>query len=486
MHPPELLTPPRRPLPPGRRLLLISHHFPPGQATGALRWQKLASHAAERGWGIDAITVHPDSLASADFTRLAELPEGTRVYGVRVPPDRWARWEDAAHAFLRRVVRRSASPGRSGSSGGSASPAHPAPADADLAWRRDLRWSATPAGALRAYRAWRSFAHEWAWAKEAADAAAAVLEAGVHAAVVTCGPPHMVHLAGRQAAARAGLPFVMDLRDPWSLAPAVTRALGSPLWYRLAERHERRAVADAALVVCNTGALADAMRAAHPAAAERVVAVMNGCDEEPLPPRREDGRFTIAYAGNIYIDRDPRPLLRAAARVAREEGLPPERFGLEFVGHADAFGGVPLVALAEAEGAGGYVTVHPRRPRAEALAMLAKASVLLSLPQGVDLAIPSKVFEYMQFPAWLLALAARGSATEVLLRGSGADVVEPGDEEAIARVLGDRYRRWARGERPRPLNADGRFGRRRQAEVLFAELERIAGESAAVRRGRAA
>jgi hypothetical protein len=113
--------------------------------------------------------------------------------------------------------------------------------------------------------------------------------------------------------------------------------------------------------------------------------------------------------------------------------------------------------------------------------------VLLSLPQGVDLAIPSKVFEYMQFPAWLVALATRGCATERLLRGTAADVVEPGDEDALARVLLDRYRQWARGERPRPVNADGRFSRRRQADLLFDAIEARTGvPSAGARRGRAA
>ncbi|HEX6912096.1 MAG TPA: hypothetical protein VF142_16965, partial [Longimicrobium sp.] len=353
-------------------------------------------------------------------------------------------------------------------------------------WRADLRWSASPRALARAYRAWRAFADEDAWARAAERAARQVVDPAVHRAVVTCGPPHMVHGAGARVARAHGLPLVMDMRDPWSLAPATLRATGSPLWYALAERHERAAVDAAALVVANTAAAAQALRAAHPRAAERVVAVMNGCDDEPLPARREEGRFVVAYAGSIYIDRDPRALFRAAAAVIRETGIGPERFGLEFIGHADAFGGTPLRALAEAEGIGPYVAVHPRRPRGEALQMLAGASVLLSLPQGVDLAIPSKLFEYMQFPAWVLAMADAGSATERLLRGSGADVVAPGDEAALAAALGARLAQWTAGERPSPLNADGRFGRRRQAQSLFDAIEARTGAPGAPRQGRAA
>src|SRR5262245_43125360 len=40
-----------------RRILLFAYHFPPDQVAGALRWQKLATHALDRGWGLDAITL---------------------------------------------------------------------------------------------------------------------------------------------------------------------------------------------------------------------------------------------------------------------------------------------------------------------------------------------------------------------------------------------------------------------------------------------
>ena len=75
---------------------------------------------------------------------------------------------------------------------------------------------------------------------------------------------------------------------------------------------------------------------------------------------------------------------------------------------------------------------------------------------------------------------------ERLLRGTGADVVPPGDEDGVARVLHARLAQWMAGERPRPLNADGRFGRRRQAEILFGEIEARTGAPAVTGRGRAA
>ncbi|MEX2284980.1 MAG: hypothetical protein WEE89_21010 [Gemmatimonadota bacterium] len=447
----------------GPRLLLLSYHFPPGQATGALRWQQLARFAVERGWSIDAITRHPDELPSADFSRLAQLPDGVRVFGVRSAVDGVRRWEDRLVGWRNRARAASAAPDKDRAL------ASVAPSKApELAWRNQLRWSLTPGGLRRAYHAWRFFQEEWTWARAAQREAIALFQG--HDAIASCGPPHMPHIAARNVARHHGVPYIVDMRDPWSLAPAVPMPVGTPFWYRLAEGYEGSAIRDAALVVVNTGLHATELRKLYPEAAQRIMPIMNGCDEDRVEPQQSD-RFLISYAGNIYIDRDPRFLFRAAARFLREEGLSPAQVGIELIGHVDQFGGVPIRQLAEHEGIGEFLEVHPRLPRGEALALMARAAVLVSLPQEVDLAIPSKVFEYSQFPAWMLALARTGSATEEVLRGSGADVVSPDDEDAIVATLRRRWQQYKTSGRPQPINADGRFNRSRQAALLFDAIE---------------
>jgi glycosyltransferase involved in cell wall biosynthesis len=294
---------------------------------------------------------------------------------------------------------------------------------------------------------------------------------------MACGPPHWAdHLAAARIARRAGLPFAMDLRDPWSLVERLPSSLASPVWLWRSRRDEQRSLRQAELVVMNTEGARDAMRALHPTASDRIEAVMNGVDGEPLPApapgeQDDDGAFVAAYAGTVYLDRDPSGLFRAAARVVEEQGLSPARFRIEFMGEA------PEAEIARAAAAAGipdHVVVHPRGTRDEASAFLERAALLLSLPQDSHLAVPSKIFEYMRFPAALLALAAPGSATAILLRDSEADVVDPGDVDGIAEVLARRFREFAAGKRPSPLAGDPRFGRRRQADHLFDRIERLA------------
>src|SRR5207245_10457465 len=67
------------------RLLLIAYHFAPAQTAGALRWAKFSQYAAERGWALDVVTLHPSSVCMRDMGRLATLPAGIRVYGIPDP-----------------------------------------------------------------------------------------------------------------------------------------------------------------------------------------------------------------------------------------------------------------------------------------------------------------------------------------------------------------------------------------------------------------
>ena len=268
----------------------------------------------------------------------------------------------------------------------------------------------------------------------------------------------------------------MDLRDPWSRGDRAPEHFGSPMWFALARRWERRCLRSARLVVMNTEPARDVMVAAYPSRAADVIAVPNAFDEDPVPEVQRSARFLVAYAGTVYLDRTPETLFRAAARLIQEESLGPEDFGIEFMGHLGSIDGTTIDELAARAGLEGYLELHPPSDYAVAERFLAGASLLVSLPQDSHLAIPSKVFDYMRFEARLLALAESGSATERLLRGTSAEVVDPHDENGIAEALRRALHERRRGEIPEPIAADARFSRRSRARELFEAIESRLGD----------
>jgi len=447
------------------RFLLVSYHFPPGTAAGALRWEKLAALAAERGWALDVITLAPDDLGVRDPARLKTLPAGTRVYGVREPKlvlDQLEHGVWVGYRLVRDVYTRRAAPVAPAIAGGTA------PARAKSPRRSAAR---------RAYNAWLEYARQRGWAQQAAAMGCQLASLQHYRAVISCGPPHMAHQGARLIADAASLPHVMDMRDPWSLVERLVGDIDSPVWYSLARRYEPSLVARAALVVMNTEPACRAMQAAYPRATGHIIAVPNGFDEEEvvLAPTAAD-RFTIAFAGSVYLDRDPRPLLRAAAAVVRDLHLTPADLGIEFMGEVGALDDndpTSIGSMARAEGLAGFVHTSGVLPRAVLRERLQQAALLVSLGQDSHMAIPSKIFEYMQYPAGLVALAEPQSATAGLLKDTAADVVAPADVGTLAAVLRRRYEEFRRGHRPPPLRADRRFSRRTQAQRLFDAVERV-------------
>jgi hypothetical protein len=439
-----------------RRILLISYTFPPSPLVGGLRWQRLAGYVAERGWDLDVITLAPSELSNADWSRLADLPPGTRVYGIapREP------WQYKVHRWLWRAVR---APFRRATARAQGSGAT-GPRQTNLEYvNRSVM--------MRALLARMEHAKMTLLARDTARFAAEVIERNVHQVVISSGPHHMAHEAARLTSAAFGIPFVTDFRDVWATFRGMPDEFASETWLRIADRTERRVVSEAALIAVNTEPFRDLMCSRYPQDAARIMTVMNGCDEEPIPPPRHGKRFILASSGSLYAGRDPRSLFRAAARVVSELALTPEEFGIEMIGD-DASEGISVVDLAAAAGISAFVTIRGRHSRAAAFELLAPAALLVDLPQVTPLAIPAKLFEFMQFNAWLLALTQLESAVGQLLEDSDAFVVSPDDSEAIATVIRGCFERYARGERPSPLARSGRYSRREQATIFIDAIER--------------
>lgn len=445
-----------------RRLLLISYHFPPSIAAGATRWEGITRIAEEYGWAFDVIM---DS-AAAQRGRVLSAPSqpapGLRVFLIQPPPSRTRRLVEE----LGRVFR---------------SPRPPAIATATRRShgartsyaRAEIRWW-PPSGSLlrRTVNVAVEHAEGLAWASVARGLAMQLASHEPYRAVISSGPPHYAHEAARQVARALAIPSIMDMRDPWSLQQRLIAAVASPAWFAIARRLERSATRRASLIVANTEAAASALAAAHPGERERILTAMNGWDDGPLPPLPTK-RFLISYVGTVYLDRNPLSLFKAVRLIVERFGLGPEEVGIEFMGAVETVDGTSLENLAHQAQVGEFLVAHPAGARQAAQEVMQRAAVLVSLPQDSDLAIPSKVFEYMRCPAHILALADPGSATALLLRGTGADVVSPSDSPAIAEALGAAFVAWREGHPPVPIAATGRFSRRGEADRLLSALDRL-------------
>jgi hypothetical protein len=278
----------------------------------------------------------------------------------------------------------------------------------------------------------------------------------------------MTHEAARRIAAMLRCPFVADFRDPW-VVPEQHAQKEHLAWVsrRMTARFESQICHAAALVVVNTEASRDGFAQRYPGLRERFLTAMNGADPEVrsfVSP--VDSHFLVVHTGALYWGRDPRPLLRGANAFLRAEPDAVRHLRIVFAGE-ERYQGRPIQEIAHAEGVGQVFENAGVLSRSEALKYSGRASVNVVLQQDLAWSIPSKVFDYVQFPCTILALCRDEDATRRLLLPTPSAIVHPDDIEGIAKALHNAYRRWQKGDRPAAVNADGRFDRSRQLDALF-------------------
>jgi len=386
------------------KLLAVACDFPPLGGSGVQRTAFFVRTLPGLGWRPHVLTEtpHPGSALDPELARRVEDVPVTRVRGLRLP------------GGLRRD-RRLASRGGGGSSG------------------RSRRLRALVTGILVPDK-------RIGWLPAAVRAGRRLLRRGRFDAIYSTSPFPTAHLAARRLAAHSGLPWVVDLRDPWwFFLEARPRWPFSALNERLEGSVIRRA--DAVLGV-REGLLEDLHRRFPDLDPGKLHLVPNGYDPDAfagVEPRRDPETYGIVYAGLLHDVRSPRPLFRAVRRVLDAEPDLGRRVRIRILGPDEP----DLEAWREACGLpASSVEVLGFRPHGEAVAWMRGADLLYL--NSVEDYVPGKVYEYLGAGREILALLEPGSEVGRLLAGrSAARVVPPDDAGGAAEIVADRLRTWA-------------------------------------------
>lgn len=441
-----------------RTLLLVSALFPPWMEVGAARWEGFTTYLLEAGWTIEVLMQAPPAGLKVDQARRDRLGAGVRTTMFERRDPVWR----APILRLASLLR-----GRR---------YHGEPEEITTAVSESLGEGApvlTPSLVFtEAVRA----ARERLWISavvEGSRRALPPLPAG--SVAVSSGPPHEAHVAASAIAQRAGVPHVLDLRDPWVGNPGHHRAISGLVNSPLGTDAEHRVFAAAAAVICNTPAAADAVADRYPSLRGRIHAILNGTDRAPAPPRtlEADAEYLIVHTGTLYLDRDPRPFFRAVAAARRELGALGARIRVVFMGHPSVISGRPLTAWVQDYGIGDMFEERPFGTRAQATELMASAAMLVAFQGATPTQVPAKVFDYASNAATVLALTDPASATASIVAGSSARVAPLSDERAISDHIVDAVRRASAGEPITAMDADGRYARSRQAARLLEVLDAL-------------
>ena len=406
----------------GRRVLVITYHFPPDGSVGGLRWAGITKYLARLGWKVAVVTG-------------AAPGENDRVVNAHVE---WCPRLQTLNDYYRLLPRRDQR-------------SRVSPPSTSSAARPSLQ-----PGLLRRLRAEVAAVlalpdESRGWVLRAALRTRWLVRRFQPQVVVSSGPPHSAHLVAMLATIGKSVRWFVDLRDPWG-GPFTkcweSHPIGRTRTARaLFPRLERLAFRAAQGVIANTPQLAETLAARYP---EVVVAcVPNGVDPECLPPRAPDPypALGIAYAGTLYLSRDLGPVMRAL-RIFLERHPEAAEAGskLRVAGHANASCAHAFATQVASLGLERHVDLLGPLPRAQALKVVSRSRLVVVLAQEQELQVPAKLYESLAMGIPTLVIAEEGSAAGVEGKRMGAAVHDPSDLAGIARLLEQVWR----NERPQP------------------------------------
>ena len=260
--------------------------------------------------------------------------------------------------------------------------------------------------------------------------------------IITTGPPHSVHLIGRQLKKDKGLTWFADFRDPWT-------SIGYHKELKLTKSSEKKhreleyAVlneADRILVTSATTKLEFEQITKQP-----ISVITNGYDSDYENDADLDHNFTISHIGSLLTGRNPKNLWKVLSQIAAENAVFRGDLQLEFMGVVsqdvmDSMYRYELGPYIKMRGYGSHAEAQRRQQRSQLLLMIEIDS---EETKGI---IPGKLFEYMVAKRPILAVGPKNWEAGKIIEQTVAGKVFDYDAEAeLKKTILDWYNDFKKG-----------------------------------------
>jgi len=273
------------------------------------------------------------------------------------------------------------------------------------------------------------------WCYQASNAAKRYLEKQPDARVTLFStfPPVGSHLAAWQLARSTNFPWIADFRDPMSNESFGKSINAFQCW--VDQSLEKILVRRADALIANTSGALARWQEKYPPLREKTHLIWNGFDPEdrlsPLASSSGDCRV-LSHTGELYGGRNATPILESIARLIAAKRLPVGQVRVRLVGPVEDEALPNQEFLNCARNDGWLELITKKISKRDALQIARSSDSLLLLQPQSSIAVPGKLFEYLQIGRPILAFILPGSASQQLLERSGVPYrcVYPGSSPA--------------------------------------------------------
>lgn len=393
-----------------KKVLLITYYWPPAGGPGVQRWLKFASYLPK--YGVDPIVYIPENPAYPilDTNLLDQVPEGLTIIQqpIREPA-----------SFVKKLFHKKTKQLQSGILPGK---------KASLITKMLLYIRANfyiPDARV-------------GWVKPSVSFLKKYCKEHEIQTLITTGPPHSLHLIGKQLQKEIGVRWLADFRDPWT---SIHYFADLPLSKRALQKHkklEKEVLTAADLITVTSEPTKTAFqKLTH----KPMEVVTNGYDKSLLPKESIilDKNFSIAHIGSLLSDRNPKQLWEAISRLLDEYPSLKQDLQITFAGVVSE---EVLRSIAKA-GLQKYIQNLGYVSHKEAIRLQHGSQLLLLLEmdkQETKVILPGKLFEYMAAKRPILALGSEaGAIAPILKETSAGEYFSYAEETAIYKYLKKQY-----------------------------------------------
>jgi glycosyltransferase involved in cell wall biosynthesis len=411
-------------------VLLVTYYYPPNSAVGAVRPSKFADHLPAFGWHPTILTASAPSREAHGNVRERRDERGDSGNGGMRPIVSYAaEWPHPLKAYERLRERAAAKLGRA----------------QEHAAKIVVPYTQCYAPARGGLKRWL-LALLWLPDRETAWLVPAVLRglreirrSGIQH-VITTGPPFTCHLVGLILKQLAGVRWIADFRDPWSVRhkfPIFRNGVTDRVETRLIALVMRRAD----LILSVTPAMTEEAKKEHTdIPTERFQTLISGFDPADFTglhwSRPYPDPVVFSYFGTFYHGRTPEPFLGALKSLLDDGSLKPQDVRVRFVGQVSLADGQPVQEMVRLLGLDGLVSLHTSVPRREALKQTLESHVVLVLDERHPIQIPLKLYDAIAAGVTVFNVGSGGAAADVLRQtGRGLAVSYERPAEIRAGIL---------------------------------------------------
>lgn len=375
-----------------QKVLIVTYYWPPAGGPGVQRWLKFVKYLPQ--YTIEPIVYAPKNpnYPITDTSFLNEVPDGIRVYKKKIFEP-----YGLARIFSKKKTDRISS--------GMIKVKNQTALEKVLLWIR---------GNLFIPDA-RKF-----WIGPSVRFLSRLIENENIGTIITTGPPHSVHLIGRQLKKRHRIQWVADFRDPWTSIGYHDKLMLSASSKKKHRQLESSVLnkADKIIVTSNTTKLEFAKLTKRP-----IKVITNGYDTAHAENKVSlNAKFTISHIGSLLSGRDPLLLWQALADLIGEREDFKNNLRLQLAGVVSN----DVLDTIKSFGLESYLYLPGYLGHEEALLMQRRSQVLLLIEidseetKGI---IPGKVFEYMSAQRPILGVGPKDWEVASLIETSGTGKV---------------------------------------------------------------